>query len=58
MRVAHLELRGLTHSGEHDEGGPLGDGDLLHAPHQPGLPSDLVCNILQLFMQISDGEVL
>ena len=58
MCVAHLELRCLGHSREHDEGGALGDGDLLHAPHKPGLPGDLVCNILQPFVQIRDGEVL
>ena len=57
-RVAHLELSGLAHCGEGDQGGALGDGDLLHAPHQPVLPIELVCNVLELFVQVRDGEVL
>ena len=57
-RVAQLELSGLAHCGEGDQGGALGDGDLLHAPHQPSLPIELAGNVLQLFVQVRDGEVL
>ena len=57
-RVAQLELSGLAHCGEGDQGGALGDGDLLHAPHQPSLPIKLAGNVLQLFVQVRDGEVL
>ena len=50
--ISPLELICLARAGELDQGGPLGDGDLLHAPRV------LHGKVLQLLVQLLAGEVL
>ena len=52
VHVSSLELICLAGAGELDQGGALGDGDLLHAPRV------LQGQVLQLPVQLLAGEVL
>ena len=52
VHISPLELAGLGRAGEPDQGGPLADGDLLHAARV--LPGQ----VLQLPVQLLAGEVL